>query len=149
MREGYQPDATIREMDARKFVAVAVVLGALGQAACGSSTRESSPANPPSTPATTTPEQAPVGPPPAELVTRLPADAIRASLPELPIMSSPRPRDYVVADYEFAALHPEVLKYVPCYCGCERSGHQHNESCFIASRDPEGRVVSWDAHGMG
>jgi hypothetical protein len=64
-------------------------------------------------------------------------------------MPAPRPRDYVVAAYEFAALHPEVLKYVPCYCGCEQAGHQHNESCFVASRDADGRVTSWDAHGMG
>lgn len=64
-------------------------------------------------------------------------------------MPSPRPRDYVAAAYEFAALHPEVLKYVPCFCGCEQSGHQHNESCFVASRDAQGRVVSWDTHGMG
>jgi hypothetical protein len=91
----------------------------------------------------------PVGPPPAELATKLPAEAIRASLPELPLAPAARPRESVVAAYEFAALHPEVLKYVPCYCGCERSGHQHNESCFVASRDAEGRVVSWDAHGMG
>ena len=90
-----------------------------------------------------------MGPPPSELATRLPADAIRSSLPELPLMPAPRPRDYVVAAYEFAALHPEVLKFVPCYCGCERSGHQHNESCFVANRDADGRVVSWDAHGMG
>jgi hypothetical protein len=50
--------------------------------------------------------------------------------------------------YEFAARHPEVIKYVPCYCGCERNGHGSNESCFVKSRDAQG-AVAWDAHGWG
>jgi hypothetical protein len=151
MREAYQPDATIREMNARTFtllLSAAVGLFACGGSGCGGSNAESS-TSAPAAASPSTPEQTPVGPPPSQLQTKLPADAIRASLPELPIVPAPRPRDYVVAAYEFAALHPEVLKYVPCYCGCERTGHQHNESCFVASRDAEGRVVSWDTHGMG
>jgi hypothetical protein len=51
--------------------------------------------------------------------------------------------------YEFAARHPEVLQYVPCYCGCEREGHTANHSCFVKSRATTGRVVEWDSHGMG
>jgi hypothetical protein len=50
--------------------------------------------------------------------------------------------------YEFAGRHPEVIKYVPCYCGCERNGHTSNESCFVRSRDAKGGVA-WDAHGWG
>jgi hypothetical protein len=97
------------------------------------------------------PRASPVGPPPEQLATKLPTPEIRASLPPLPVASFPlpRPADEVQMAYEFAGLHPEVLKYVPCYCGCEQSGHQHNESCFVASRDADGRVVSWDTHGMG
>jgi len=51
--------------------------------------------------------------------------------------------------YEFAARHPEVLHYVPCYCGCERVGHTANHSCFVKSRAADGRVTEWDNHGMG
>ncbi len=134
-------------MTARRLLSLVMIAGAAAAAGCSEKTPE--PASAPSASAAPAPAQVPVGPPPAELATKLPADAIRASLPELPIMPAPRPRDYVVAAYEFAALHPEVLKYVPCYCGCERSGHQHNESCFVASRDAEGRVTAWDSHGMG
>jgi hypothetical protein len=50
--------------------------------------------------------------------------------------------------YEFAARHPEVIKYVPCYCGCQSEGHTSNESCFVKSRDARG-AVSWDMHGWG
>jgi hypothetical protein len=51
--------------------------------------------------------------------------------------------------YEFAARHPEVLSYVPCYCGCERIGHTANHDCFVKSRAANGRITEWDAHGMG
>ena len=48
----------------------------------------------------------------------------------------------------FAAEHPEVLTYVPCFCGCERSGHRGNEDCFVKSRAANGDVSQWEPHGM-
>ena len=61
---------------------------------------------------------------------------------------SPRPIPVVQAAYEFAARHPEVLHYVPCFCGCERGGHAGNHDCFVRARDASGRVA-WDSHGYG
>jgi hypothetical protein len=71
-------------------------------------------------------------------------------LPPLPFGPSPpaRPPDVVRAVYKFAAEHPEVLGYVPCYCGCERSGHRGNDDCFVTSRAANGDVRSWEPHGM-
>ena len=57
--------------------------------------------------------------------------------------------DIVRATYDFAAQHPEVLNYIPCYCGCGAQGHKANESCFVAKRDPRGNVLQWDEHGFG
>src|SRR5215213_1884259 len=59
------------------------------------------------------------------------------SVPPLPNVgfAPVRPMDIVRATYDFAAQHPEVLKYVPCYCGCGSQGHKANESCFVARRD--------------
>lgn len=39
----------------------------------------------------------------------------------------------VLEAYVFAAQHPEVLRYMPCYCGCEnpRSAHTSNYDCFV------------------
>lgn len=73
------------------------------------------------------------------------------ALPALPQVSfeTPRPMAVVKQVYEFAARHPEVLQYVPCYCGCERVGHKGNHDCFIKSRAANGRVTEWDTHGMG
>jgi hypothetical protein len=71
-------------------------------------------------------------------------------LPPLPFdgYPAPRPMAVVQAAYEFAARHPEVLKFVPCFCACEKHGHRGNHDCFVKSRDPSGRPT-WDSHGYG
>jgi hypothetical protein len=70
------------------------------------------------------------------------------ALPSVPF-TPPRPMTTVRQVYEFAARHPEVLKYVPCYCGCERVGHNGNHDCFVKARGANGTVTAWDSHGMG
>jgi hypothetical protein len=74
----------------------------------------------------------------------------QASLPPLPLNQAMpvRPLAQVQAVYEFAAEHPEILGYVPCYCGCERDGHRGNDDCFVRRRAPNGDVVEWEPHGM-
>jgi len=74
----------------------------------------------------------------------------QANLPPIPFQAyaPPRPPDVVRAAYVFAAEHPEILSYVPCFCGCERSGHSGNEDCFVARRDGAGDVVEWEPHGL-
>ena len=73
------------------------------------------------------------------------------STPPLPVVgfAPVRPMGVVRATYDFAAQHPEILKYVPCYCGCGEQGHKANESCFVARRDQKGNVLEWDTHGFG
>jgi hypothetical protein len=74
----------------------------------------------------------------------------QSNLPPIPVggYAPPRPQEVVQAAYEFAAEHPEVLSYVPCYCGCEQAGHQGNHDCFVKSRAENGDVVEWDEHGI-
>lgn len=81
---------------------------------------------------------------------RGPAKPHVGPLPPIPYEGypAPRPMPMVQAAYEFAARHPEVLHYVPCYCGCERGGHAGNHDCFVRSRDANGKVT-WDSHGYG
>jgi len=78
-----------------------------------------------------------------------PPSAYNGDLPPLPASpyALPRPPEVIRAVYTFAARHPEVLHYVPCFCGCERSGHNDNDDCFIQSRDAKGRPT-WEPHGM-
>lgn len=42
--------------------------------------------------------------------------------------------------YEFAARRPEVLHYLPCFCGCWRAGHKSNYDCFIDEVRSDGAV---------
>jgi hypothetical protein len=72
------------------------------------------------------------------------------NLPPLPTQEfpPPRPMETVRAAYVFAAEHPEVLSYVPCFCGCERGGHRGNEDCFVTGRDKNGDVTQWEPHGL-
>jgi hypothetical protein len=73
------------------------------------------------------------------------------ALPPLPQVSFDpvRPMPVVQQVYEFAARHPEVLNYIPCYCGCESVGHKANHDCFVKTRAATGRIVEWDTHGLG
>ncbi len=74
----------------------------------------------------------------------------QATLPPIPFRGDepPRPVSVVTAAFEFAAEHPEVLSYVPCFCGCERMGHRGNEDCFVKARAANGDVVEWEEHGL-
>jgi len=90
------------------------------------------------TPADDTPQYAKFGPHKQESFPPLPYDATAMA----------RPAEVVRAAYLFAAEHPEILAYVPCYCGCERSGHRGNDDCFVSARNANGDVTQWEPHGM-
>ena len=50
--------------------------------------------------------------------------------------------------YQFAAANPNVMKDIPCYCGCGSLGHTSNYSCYV-SREGSGGVVTYDQHALG
>ncbi|MET3193951.1 PCYCGC motif-containing (lipo)protein [Gottfriedia sp. OAE603] len=48
--------------------------------------------------------------------------------------------------YLLAAQNTDLLKNIPCYCGCGDSvGHKSNLDCFINEVKADGSVV-WDSH---
>lgn len=50
--------------------------------------------------------------------------------------------------YQFAVDNQDVLKYIPCYCGCgELDGHDSNLDCFIKSGS--GDNIVFDKHAAG
>ncbi len=49
--------------------------------------------------------------------------------------------------YYYALEHPEVLKYLPCYCGCGQQGHKSNYHCFLRESPGSAKVV-FDNHGL-
>jgi hypothetical protein len=74
----------------------------------------------------------------------------QANLPPLPFGPRdplPRPTPVVAQVFQFAAEHPEVLSYIPCFCGCDHMGHKGNDDCFVKQRAANGDVVVWEPHG--
>lgn len=44
--------------------------------------------------------------------------------------------------YEFQITHGELMRYIPCFCGCGRSaGHRSNRDCYVQAVNPDGSVV--------
>jgi len=74
----------------------------------------------------------------------------QANLPPIPFRgyAPPRPPDVVTAAFMFAAEHPEITSYVPCFCGCQQGGHKGNHDCFVRSRAANGDVLEWEEHGV-
>lgn len=50
--------------------------------------------------------------------------------------------------YAFAVANPEVLKELPCYCGCGPMGHTSNYACYVSSVDSSGKIT-YDTHALG
>jgi len=50
--------------------------------------------------------------------------------------------------YQFAAANPNVLKEIPCYCGCGAMGHTSNYACYIQDDSSEENLV-FDGHALG
>ncbi len=55
------------------------------------------------------------------------------------------PADWQAA-YAFALASPEVLQWLPCYCGCGGMGHRSNLDCFFQRREAQAEVV-YEEHG--
>lgn len=50
--------------------------------------------------------------------------------------------------YQFAVANPEVLKEIPCYCGCGAMGHTSNYACYIQDDSTQDNLV-FDGHALG
>ena len=86
----------------------------------------------------------------AQAAAKPPVAHKQANLPPFPFGPRdplPRSPQVVAAVFRFAAEHPDVLAYVPCFCGCDHMGHKGNEDCFVKSRAANGDVVQWEPHG--
>ena len=50
--------------------------------------------------------------------------------------------------YQFAAANPDVMKAIPCYCGCGSIGHTSNYSCYVEGQQADG-TLKFDNHALG
>jgi hypothetical protein len=147
-------------MNTKATTLAVVLVGGLFSFACSGTPETKSASAPPSTPVTTTPAAsanpvlaAATPTPEIEAMTKAVAALgphQQANLPPIPFRgyAPPRPPDVVTAAFQFAAEHPEVTSYVPCFCGCQQGGHKGNHDCFVRSRAANGDVLEWEEHGV-
>ena len=50
--------------------------------------------------------------------------------------------------YQFATANPDVMKNIPCYCGCGSIGHTSNYDCYVSNVDSNGSIT-FDNHALG
>lgn len=43
--------------------------------------------------------------------------------------------------YRFAIANRDVLRYIPCYCGCGAEGHTSNASCYVKDSSTPDNVL--------
>lgn len=136
----------------KTYASIVVLLGAsLLSFACGGAAPESAGSD--AAAAQATPDLKPAPTPEIEAATKAIAALgphQQATLPPVPFRgyAPPRPPEVVTAAYQFAAEHPEVLSYIPCFCGCQQAGHRGNHECFVRSRAANGDIIEWDEHGV-
>ena len=70
-----------------------------------------------------------------------------ASLSQMPM----EVRDAPIAvqhAYRFATANPDLMKQIPCYCGCGAIGHTSNYDCYVSEVNPNGEII-FDNHSLG
>lgn len=50
--------------------------------------------------------------------------------------------------YQFNTANPDLMKNIPCYCGCGSMGHTSNYSCYVSSVDDKGNIT-FENHALG
>jgi hypothetical protein len=50
--------------------------------------------------------------------------------------------------YQFASINPDLMKDIPCYCGCGNIGHTSNYDCYVSDVDTQGNI-KFDNHALG
>jgi len=50
--------------------------------------------------------------------------------------------------YQFNTANPDIMKDIPCYCGCGDIGHTSNYDCYVSNVDASGNIT-FDNHALG
>ncbi len=50
--------------------------------------------------------------------------------------------------YQYAIANADVLKQIPCYCGCGSMGHKSNLDCYVKEFKSDGSAVL-ETHALG
>ena len=50
--------------------------------------------------------------------------------------------------YQFASINPDIMKDIPCYCGCGDIGHASNYDCYVSNAGDKNNII-FDNHALG
>lgn len=75
------------------------------------------------------------------------SDLHMMSMDQMPAEVQSAPVTVQIA-YQFNAANPDVMKNIPCYCGCGNIGHTSNYDCYVSNVDDKGKVT-FDNHALG
>ncbi|HMR99341.1 MAG: PCYCGC motif-containing (lipo)protein [Anaerolineales bacterium] len=50
--------------------------------------------------------------------------------------------------YQFNTANPDIMKNIPCYCGCGDIGHTSNYDCYVSNIDDKNNIT-FDNHALG
>jgi len=70
----------------------------------------------------------------------MPLDQMPAEVQAAPVV--------VQQAYQFASANPEIMKDIPCYCGCGNIGHASNYACYVSEAGASGDL-KFDNHALG
>jgi len=65
------------------------------------------------------------------------ADPTKVVWPEFVTRAGPEVRRL----YEFQLQNGDLMRYMPCFCGCGADGHRNNRDCYVQEVNPNGSVV--------
>ena len=54
----------------------------------------------------------------------------------------------VQAAYQFNTANPDIMKDIPCYCGCGDMGHTSNYDCYVSDVNAQGAIM-FENHALG
>jgi hypothetical protein len=75
------------------------------------------------------------------MLTAAEVKAAMAARPDYVLAASARTQEA----YAFAIARPDVLDWLPCYCGCVAMDHRNNTDCYLKPRE-NGMPVDFDEH---
>jgi len=64
-------------------------------------------------------------------------DLARVDWPDFVQRAGPEVRRF----YEFQIENGQLMRYMPCFCGCSRDGHRNNRDCYVKQVNADGSVV--------
>jgi uncharacterized protein with PCYCGC motif len=132
--------ARARRCSGRALLTIATGLVALVAASCGGDERQATPTTEPDGPTTSATEPAGF----AERFARYePApepngDLSKVVWPAYVLNAPPEVKEL----YEFQVTHGDLMRWMPCSCGCgQTAGHRSNRDCYIRRVNADGSVV--------